>query len=185
MNRQNLSISTENTTLPGLTRVSRDQQEIRGHFCPRIFLKFLLSPRIIPCSPFRRRQTYKCGSSPHPLAKNELDHYHLLHRNTLQKITMRQVCGIWPQNMDFIFLLPISRLPTGCTGNQPSSHSNSYEYEPEGKLLYPYAADLAIFSLLQPIDKAVISLSHHGNVLTKPVVSTWNAQPIQTVFTGV
>ena len=49
MNRQNLSISTKNTTLPGLTRVFRDKKEILGHFCPRIFLKFLLSPRIVPC----------------------------------------------------------------------------------------------------------------------------------------
>ena len=50
MNGKNLSIANESTTLPGLTRVSRDKQEIRGHFYPRIFLVLPLSPRIIPCS---------------------------------------------------------------------------------------------------------------------------------------
>ena len=74
--------------------------------------------------------------------------------------------------MDFVFSLPISRWPIGCTGNQPSSHSNSYEYEPEGKLLYPHEANLTILSLLHAIDNAAISISLHGNVLTKPVVLT-------------
>ena len=88
--------------------------------------------------------------------------------------------------MDFVFSLPISRWPSGCTGNQPSSDSYSYEYsEPEGKLLYPHEANPTIFSLLHPIDKAAISLSLHGNVFTKPVVLTRNAQPIQLVLTGV
>ena len=32
-------------------------------------------------------KTYTSVSSLHPLSKNELDHYHLLRRNTLQKIT--------------------------------------------------------------------------------------------------
>ena len=74
--------------------------------------------------------------------------------------------------MDFVFSLTISSWPTGCTWNQPSSDSYSYEYEPEGKLLYPHEANLTIFSLLNPIDNAAISLSLHGNVLTKPVVCT-------------
>ena len=87
--------------------------------------------------------------------------------------------------MDFVFSLPISRWPTGCTGTQPSSDSYSYEYESEGKLLYPHETNLTIFSLLHPIDYEAISLSFHGNVFTKRVVLTWNAQPIQLVLTGV
>ena len=74
--------------------------------------------------------------------------------------------------MDFVFSLPISRLPTECTGKQASSDSYSYEYEPEGTLLHPHAAYLTIFSLLHPIDNAAISLSLQGNVLTKLVVLT-------------
>ena len=74
--------------------------------------------------------------------------------------------------MAFVLSSPISRWPTGCPGNQPSSDSYSYEYEPEGKLLYPHEAHLTIFSLLHPIDNEAISLSLHGNVLTKPVVLT-------------
>ena len=62
--------------------------------------------------------------------------------------------------------------PTGCTGNQRRLTHTRMKYEPEGKLLYPHEANLTIFSLLHPIDNAAISLSLHGNVLTKPVVLT-------------
>ena len=115
-------------------------------------------------------KTHKSGSSLQPLSKKELDHYHLLRMNTLQKITKGQVCGICRQSMDLVFSLPISRWPTGCTGNQPSTDSYSYEYEAVGKLLYPHEANLTIFTLLHPIDNAAISLSLHGNVLAKAVV---------------
>ena len=50
--------------------------------------------------------------------------------------------------------------------------SRPLTHELEGKLLYPYEANLTIFSLLHPIDNAAISLSLHGNVLTKPVFLT-------------
>ena len=129
--------------------------------------------------------TYTSGSSPQPLSKNELDHYHLLRRNTLQKITMGQVFGIWRQSIDFVFSLPISRWLIGCTRNPPSSDSYWYEYEPKGKHLYLHGANLTIFTLLHPIHSAAIFLSLHGNVFTKPVVSAWNAQLLQLVRTGV
>ena len=74
--------------------------------------------------------------------------------------------------MDFVFSLPISKCPTGCTGNQPFSNSYLHEYEPESKLLYPQETNPTIFSLLHPINNAAISISLHGNVLNKPVVLT-------------
>ena len=185
MKRQNLSISTEYTTLPGLTRLFTEKQEIRGHFCPRILSNSFYLLVSFPARHIRRRQNLYKWQLSSASVKNELDHYHLLRRNTLLKITKRLVCRSWWQSMDFVFSLPISIWPTGCTGNQPSSDSYSYEYEPEGNLLYLHEANLTIFSLLHSIDNVAISLSLHGNVFTKPVDSTWNAQPIQLVLSGV
>ena len=159
-------------TLPGLTRVFRDKQESRCYFCTRIFSNSFYHLASFPAHHNRRPQTYTYGSFPQPLPKNELDHYHLLSHEYTAEDNKWQLYGIRRQNMDFVFFLPISILPTGCTEKQASSDSYSYEYEPEGTLLHPHAAYLTIFSLLHPIDNAAISLSLHGNVLTKPVVST-------------
>ena len=56
MNRKNLSISAEYKTLPGLTRIFRDKQEIRGHFCPRIFSNSFYLLVSFPARNIRRRQ---------------------------------------------------------------------------------------------------------------------------------
>ena len=100
-------------------------------------------------------KTYTIVSSPQPLSKNELVHYHMLRWNTLERITKGQVNGLRRQNLDFVFSLPMIRLPTGCTGKHASSDSYSYEYEPEGTLLHPHAPYLTILSLLHPMDRLI------------------------------
>ena len=112
-------------------------------------------------------KTYTSGSSLQPLSKNELDHYHLLRMNTLQKITKGKCMSLDDKAWTLSSLYQSVDGRPGVLGiSRPLTH------ELEGKLLYPHEANLTIFSLLHPIDNAAISLSLHGNVITKPVVST-------------
>ena len=87
MNKQNVSISTEYMTLPGLTRGFRDIKKVVNTSAPA----FSQIPSIISYHSLLTTsaacKTYKSGSSLQPLSKNELDHYNLLRRNTLQKIS--------------------------------------------------------------------------------------------------
>ena len=148
-------------------------------------LKFLLPPRIIPCSPHpppakpiqvaALLSLCQKWAWPLPLASQEYTAEDNKETSMSQLMTKHGLCFLftnqymadrvyWESAVLWLILVWIwarGQSPLPAWGK--SNH-----------LLLP-----------TPDTNIAISLSLHGNVFTKPVDSTWNAQPIQLVLSGV